>query len=107
MFPFSPINIPPHTHALKNLPSKEWLSAFEGGLFEEEDGEEKEERCRAAVAFAAKRREKGWRLTHEELYDVRRARMMSEVSKGCFLRTYFFPLHIYTLLPGMVDFYFR
>lgn len=47
------------------------MAAFEGGLFEEEDGEEKEERCRAAVAFAAKRREKGWRLTHEELYDVR------------------------------------
>eukprot|EP00903_Cladosiphon_okamuranus_P006074 g5987.t1 len=47
-----------------------WLSAFEEGLFEEEeDGEQKEERCRAARAFAAQRREKGWRLTHEELYD--------------------------------------
>ena len=48
------------------------MTAFEGGLFEDEDGEEeKENRFRAAAAFAAKRREMGWRMTHDELYDVR------------------------------------
>jgi len=51
--------------------AKGWLAAFEGDLFEEKDGEEKEERHRAAAAFAAKRREMGWRMTHDELYDVR------------------------------------
>lgn len=48
-----------------------WLSSFETALFDEKDGEEKEERCRAAAAFAASRRDMGWRLTHDDLYNVR------------------------------------
>ena len=54
-----------------NLKMKGWLGAFEGGLFEDEE-EELEERCRAAAEFAARRKETGWRLTHDELYDVRK-----------------------------------
>lgn len=46
------------------------MGAFEGALFEDEE-EGLEERCRAAAEFAARRKETGWRLTHDELYDVR------------------------------------
>ncbi|CAN0417040.1 unnamed protein product, partial [Hapterophycus canaliculatus] len=46
-----------------------WLASFETALFDEKDGDEKEERCRAAAAFAARRREMGWRLTHDDLYN--------------------------------------
>ena len=49
---------------------KGWLDAFEGALFEEEE-EGLEERYRAAAEFAARRKDTGWRLTHDELYDVR------------------------------------
>ncbi|CAM9400068.1 unnamed protein product [Discosporangium mesarthrocarpum] len=44
-----------------------WLGAIEGGVFEE--GEDERNRLEAAAAFVEKRREKGWRLTHDELYD--------------------------------------
>lgn len=44
---------------------------MEGGLFEEEEDDSIRERHREAEAFAAKRREMRWRLTHNELYDVR------------------------------------
>ncbi|CAM9777382.1 unnamed protein product, partial [Ectocarpus sp. 6 AP-2014] len=49
-----------------------WLTAFEGALFDDRDGDDekrKEERLREATAFAARRREMGWRLTHDELYN--------------------------------------
>lgn len=45
-----------------------WLTAIEGGVFEEEDG--LGERRKEAQKFADKRRDMEWRLTHDELYDV-------------------------------------
>lgn len=47
--------------------SQGWMAAIEG-VFDDE--EELQKRHRSALEFAAKRREKGWRLTHSELYDV-------------------------------------
>lgn len=65
-----------------------WLTAFEGALFDDQDGDDekrKEERLREATAFAARRREMGWRLTHDELYNVREGGLKE--SKACSLES--------------------
>ncbi|CAM9962158.1 unnamed protein product [Ectocarpus sp. 12 AP-2014] len=70
------------TNDLRRLLTRQdegWLTAFEGALFDDRDGDDekrKEERLREATAFAARRREMGWRLTHDELYNS------SETARG-------------------------